>query len=116
MSWYITKIIFRIVCGEGNHTAQFDEQLRIIKASSREEAFFKAQILGSREEDSFYNMQQEIVKWQFINVSEVKIIPRLDDGVLLYSFTEEKENGNIYEQMIQEKAMQIENNSIPEII
>ncbi|RYY10197.1 MAG: DUF4288 domain-containing protein, partial [Chitinophagaceae bacterium] len=27
MNWYLAKLIFRIVCGQGNHTPQFDEQL-----------------------------------------------------------------------------------------
>jgi len=115
MNWYITKIIFRIVCGEGNHTAQFDEQLRLFKASSAEEAFLKAQILGSREEDTFYNQQQELVKWQFINVSEVVLLPTINDGAMLYSFTTEKENGIMYEQLIRDKALQIETGYLTEI-
>jgi hypothetical protein len=32
----------------GNHRAQFDEQLRLINAESREEAFHKAQELGKK--------------------------------------------------------------------
>lgn len=114
MNWYITKVIFKIVCGEGNHTAQFDEQLRLFKANSSEEAFLKAQILGSREEDVFYNHQQELVKWQFINVSDVIQIPAIDDGVMLFSFTAEKENGIMYEQLIRDKALQIETGYLTE--
>ena len=30
MNWYLSKIIFRIICGEGRHTPQFDEHLRLI--------------------------------------------------------------------------------------
>jgi len=43
MNWYLAKMVFRIVCGDGNHTAQFDEQLRLISAGSKEEAFHKQQ-------------------------------------------------------------------------
>lgn len=39
MNWYLTKIVYRIICGQGNHTAQFDEQLRLIQADSAQEAF-----------------------------------------------------------------------------
>jgi hypothetical protein len=42
MNWYLTKIVYRIICGQGNHTAQFDEQLRLIQASSAQEAFEKS--------------------------------------------------------------------------
>jgi hypothetical protein len=27
MKWYLAKMVFRIICGEGEHTPQFDEQL-----------------------------------------------------------------------------------------
>ncbi|MDQ3846676.1 MAG: DUF4288 domain-containing protein [Bacteroidota bacterium] len=39
MNWYLTKIIYRIICGNGDHKAQFDEQLRLVEASSKQEAF-----------------------------------------------------------------------------
>ena len=38
MNWYLTKIVYQIICGEGNHTAQFDEQLRLIAADDEQRA------------------------------------------------------------------------------
>ena len=38
MNWYLTKMVFRIICGDGSHKAQFDEQLRLIHANSKEDA------------------------------------------------------------------------------
>ena len=32
MKWYLAKLVYRIICGEGNHKPQFDEQLRLIYA------------------------------------------------------------------------------------
>jgi hypothetical protein len=58
MNWYLSKIIFRIICGEGQHTPQFDEQLRLIAAANEEEAFDKAMAIGQREQDGFYNHEQ----------------------------------------------------------
>ena len=26
MHWFLAKIVYRIICGSGEHTAQFDEQ------------------------------------------------------------------------------------------
>ncbi len=43
MYWFLAKIVYQIVCGEGNHTAQFDEQLRLVQAADENEAFDKAQ-------------------------------------------------------------------------
>ena len=41
MKWYLAKIVFQIICGDGKHTAQFDEQLRLIAAADEDEAFGK---------------------------------------------------------------------------
>ena len=55
MNWYLAKLVFRILCGDGKHTAQFDEQLRLILAGSKEEAFHKAQAIGKNDEEMFFN-------------------------------------------------------------
>lgn len=55
MNWYLTKLVYRIICGQGNHTPQFDEQLRLIEAGHSEEAYEKAVALGEREQDQFFN-------------------------------------------------------------
>lgn len=107
MNWYLAKMVFRIICGDGNHTAQFDEQLRLIAASSKEEAFHKAQLLGGREEEMFFNRNQQLVQWQYISVSELYQLNELIDGAELYSRIEEQENADAYLHIIQKKAEQI---------
>jgi len=107
MNWYLTKMIFRIICGDGNHTAQFDEQLRLISADSKEEAFHKAHMLGSKEEEMFFNRNQQLVQWQFISISELYQLNELIDGAELYSRIEEKENAAAYLHIIYKKAEQI---------
>lgn len=100
-------MIFRIICGDGNHTAQFDEQLRLIAAGSKEEAFHKAHMLGSKEEEMFFNRNQQLVQWQFISISELYQLNELIDGAELYSRIEEKENLDAYLHIIYKKAEQI---------
>lgn len=107
MNWYLTKMVFRIICGDGNHTAQFDEQLRLISASGKEEAFHKAQIMGIREEEMFFNNNLQLVQWQFISVSELYQLGELTDGAELYSRIEEKEDAACYLHIIHKKAEQI---------
>lgn len=104
MNWYLAKIVYRIICGDGNHTPQFDEQLRLIAANSKEVAFYKAQQTGKMEEDTFYNMKEELVKWQFINVSELYKVGKMIDGAELYSRIEEKDDGDYYEDIVNKKA------------
>lgn len=107
MNWYLVKMVFRIICGEGNHTAQFDEQLRLMHAVSKEEAFHKAQALGTKEEEKFYNQQQQLVQWQFVGISELYLLNQLVDGAELYSRIEEHENAASYLNIIEKKAANI---------
>ena len=104
MNWYMAKIVFRIICGEGSHAPQFDEQLRLINGSDEKEAFEKAKALGEREEDMFFNQRDELVKWQFINVAELYKIPDLIDGAELYSRVEEADQANAYIDVVNKKA------------
>ncbi len=104
MNWYLAKVVYRILCGEGNHLAQFDEQLRLISAGNKEEAFIKAQTIGRNEEETFYNSKEQLVKWEFINVSELYQLTELIDGAELYSRIEEKENADAYMYTVNQKA------------
>ena len=103
MNWYLTKIVFQIICGDGDHTPQFDEQLRLISASSKEAAFDKAQHIGKREEETFYNRKQQLVRWQFINVSEIYKISELIDGERYIPYRE-RDNAEAYIHVTNQKA------------
>jgi hypothetical protein len=107
MNWYLAKMVFRIVCGEGEHTPQFDEQLRLVSGDTKEEAFQKALEMGQKEEDTFYNSKEQLVQWKFINVSELYRLSELIDGAELYSRIEEKENADAYIYTVNQKAENI---------
>jgi len=107
MQWYLAKMVFRIICGDGTHTAQFDEQLRLLAAGSREEAFHKAQVLGGREEEIFFNNNLQLVQWQFISVSEIQLLGELTDGAEIYSRIEERDDADSYINVVHRKAEQI---------
>ena len=107
MSWYLSKIVFRIICGEGQHTPQFDEQLRLIAANSKEEAFHKAQSIGKKEEETFINHKEQLVQWQFINVCEIYKLNSMIDGAELYSRITEEESAEQYEYVVNKKAENI---------
>ena len=96
MNWYLGKLIFRIICGEGSHTPQFDEQLRLIFARDEEEAFDKAMSIGQREQDGFYNHEQQLVQWKFINVAELYRLSGLLDGAEMYSRIQETDDAEAY--------------------
>ena len=107
MNWYLAKLVFRIICGDGEHTPQFDEQLRLISANSKEEAFNKALHVGKKEQETFYNRKRQLVQWQFINASEIYKISELIDGAELYSRIEERDNAEAYIHIVNQKAENI---------
>ena len=116
MNWYLAKMVFRIVCGDGDHRAQFDEQLRLIAAQDKEEAFYKARQSGQQEEDTFFNQKQQLVQWQFINVIEIYRLNELIDGAELYSRIEERDNADVYIDIVNRKASGIISSSTYELL
>jgi hypothetical protein len=104
MNWYIAKIVFNITA-ENTQTPQFDEQLRLISAQGKDEAFLKARIIGIKEEDSFLNDRQERVKWEFINVADIIPVGKLEDGAELYSSIYETNEPKSYIHCVHQKAI-----------
>jgi hypothetical protein len=107
MNWYLVKLVFRIICGDGKHVPQFDEQLRLVRASDEDEAFEKANRIGIREQEEFLSEKQTLVQWKYINVAELYKLSGLLDGAELYSRIEETENANLYIDLVHKKAAHI---------
>lgn len=112
MKWYLAKIVYRIVCGDGNHTAQFDEQLRLIEAEDDMHAFQKARIMGDKEEDNFLNDVQKPVQWKFVDVSELHSLDNLIDGIELYSKICEQDDGEAYIKSVNKRAKYLHENCL----
>ncbi len=104
MKWYLAKIVYQIICGDGRHTAQFDEQFRLIKAGDKKEAFEKATSIGKMEEEVFYNQKQQLVQWRFVNVSELYPFNEHMDGAELFSTIKEVDDAETYRMFVHEKA------------
>lgn len=96
MNWYVAKLVFRVISGNGDHNAQFDEQLRLINADTEYQAFEKVSNIGHANEDSFMNVQKQTVRWQFIDVAELNAISGLNDGAELYYNIHEATDPDLY--------------------
>jgi hypothetical protein len=96
MNWYIAKLVFRVISGDGNHNAQFDEQLRLINADTEHIAFEKASNIGRANQDSFLNNNKQTVQWQFIDVAELNQLGELTDGAELYYNIHETPDADLY--------------------
>ena len=116
MKWYLAKLVYRIVCGTGDHTAQFDEQLRLIAAADETEAFEKARATGQRESETFINNREKLVQWQFINVSELYRLQQLIDGAELYSRITEVDDAERYTAFVHHKAHSLQNKSSHQLL
>jgi hypothetical protein len=111
MQWYLAKLIYRIICGEGEHTAQFDEQLRLIQAEDALHAFQKARRLGEHEEDNFLNASDKPVHWKFIDIAELHKLDKLIDGAEMYSRIREEDDAEVYIRVTRLKAAHLLENS-----
>jgi hypothetical protein len=116
MNWYLSKIVFRIICGEGQHTPQFDEQLRLIIADNEQEAFDKAMMIGEKEQDGFFNQDQKLVQWKFVNVAELYKLSGLLDGAEVYSRIEEIDDPERYIEFTNKKADHIRFSATPKML
>jgi hypothetical protein len=107
MNWYLAKFVYQAVSGNGSHAAQFDEQLRLIRADEFDWAREKANILGRLGECSFVNDKQELVKWKFVNVVDICPITSMEDGVEIYASIEEPTDVADYLARIHSKAFML---------
>jgi len=103
-NWFLAKIVYHIISGEGNHTPQFDEQLRLIQAENELQAIQKARQTGEKEQTSFLNSKHEIVQWKFVAVAEIRLLQELVDGSELYSRVVEEDSCEEYLDMIYVRA------------
>jgi len=104
MNWYTVKIIYRITSGDGKHTAQFDEQLRLISAADEQAAIEKANSIGIAEQSDFFNEKEETVKWEFIAVTEINRLNSLEDGAELYYTIHETPDAESYTVAVRRRS------------
>ena len=97
--------MFQIICGDGDHTPQFDEQLRLIQADELSWAREKALVLGQIGGFTFQNTSKQNVSWKFIDVTDVFEIDSIEDGAQLYSMTEEPTDVKAYMELTKAKAI-----------
>jgi Domain of unknown function (DUF4288) len=116
MKWYLAKLVYRIICGEGTHTPQFDEQLRLVWAEDDLHAFQKARTTGHLEEDNFLNSTKKPVLWKFIDVSELHPLSELIDGAELYSRICEEDEAEKYIRITRQRATNILESSMHKCI
>ncbi len=107
MNWYLAKLVYQVTCGQGYHTPQFDEQLRLLEAEDYLHAFHKARLIGEGEGNLHADTLDVPVKWKFIDVSDLFALVLPADGAEISSRVFEEENAEMYIRSIQKKARQL---------
>ncbi|PBQ32549.1 hypothetical protein CNR22_12460 [Sphingobacteriaceae bacterium] len=108
MEKYLAKLMFNINIDNGNDESQFDEQIRIIESQNIESAFYKARVIGKKEEETFMNSDNQLVSWQFIDVSEVYPLQEVKDGEQIYSNSHKIKDTGSFIKFIRQKSMEIQ--------
>jgi hypothetical protein len=114
MKWYLAKLVYRFICGSGQHTAQFNEQLRLITAEDSLHAFYKARLIGERETTAIIDNNLS-VNWKFIDVTEIIPMGNLRDGAEVWSSINEDSNAELYIRNTQQKATSLLQEGIMEL-
>ena len=99
----MAKLVYQFICGNGQHTPQFNEQLRLIVAEDALHAFYKARLIGERETISITENNLPI-KWKFIDVTDILPVDKLSDGAELWSAMNEDTDAELYIRNTQQKA------------
>lgn len=109
MNSFLVKMVFQIVCGNGNHTPQFEEQLRLVFAKDATTAIEKAKQMSSKEA-----ADTDTVKWKFIAVTDIYPFTEDLDGAVLFSKINETEMGaaTIHTMKLKETDMLIAFNAV----
>jgi hypothetical protein len=110
MNWYLVKLVFRITCGQGNHKAQFDEQVRLIQASHSGEALEKARRLAAEESLATAALPDGSVRWRLVDIPELYRLQGMVDGAELISRVTEEEDGTLFEELVRRRAAMLRYN------
>lgn len=108
MKKYLAKLMFNINIDNGSDASQFDEQIRIIESRNLEDAFYKARVIGKKEEETFRDSHDKVVSWHFIDVSEVYPLEEVKDGEQVYSNTHKIKDAGSFIKFIRQKSMEIQ--------
>jgi hypothetical protein len=112
-NWYLIKLTYRFICGNGEHAAEFNEQIRMICAEDTLHAFHKARLIGERETTAL-NTAAITACWKFIDVSAIIPINQLQDGAELWSHNYETTDAAQYISTTRQQASNLLQHSIAE--
>ncbi len=103
-TWFIAELVMEItVSGDSRNVVHHNHVL--IRASSNEEAYSKAALLGGRGETAYKNPAGEAVRIRFVGIADLdEILDPLEDGAeVLFRYTVDVSKQEL-ESLIPDKA------------
>ncbi len=108
MSYYLATLCYEIICGDGRHTPQFEEQVRLLEATSRTEALKEADEIGKQELLLWQFNKTSRVEWKFLGIKELIRLPSFFHGAELYQQHREIEHAEGYRNFVKDKTIQLQ--------
>ena len=87
MKSFAAQIIYRIECN-GLSTDQYDEQWRLVFASSEPDAIEEARRTGKKEEATFIDRHGRTMFWRMLAVKDLQPIELKNGGLLVSKVTD----------------------------
>lgn len=106
MNTYLIQMVFRME-NKLERVAQFDEQIRLIKAPDSAAAYEKAVYLAMEEEGDVQNINGSIIHWTFVGINRLLEISALSDKSEIFSGTRETFLPEAYEDRIKEQQQEL---------
>ena len=104
MNWYLARLVFQVRSSEETHTPQFEEECRLIHADEASWAYEKASVLGRLDARGILNYDQLMEAKKFIDVADLCLIGKWEDGAKLFSVIEKPKDANAYLEQIKLSA------------
>lgn len=112
MKWFAVNCIYQVICGEGKHAPQFNEQTRLIQAIGQIQALDKARLNAVNFNPPFENCEGEKVVWKFIGVGGISAVEELADGVEVSSSIIEPESADQYLEELKHRNQSLTNQKL----
>ncbi|HEY8399107.1 MAG TPA: DUF4288 domain-containing protein [Flavihumibacter sp.] len=110
MSYYLAKLCYEIICGDGAHTPQFEEQIRLLESENCRQAIEAAYEIGQNEA---HVLQQDgclRVEWKFLGVTELLTLHPMAHGAELYQAHREIAYPEGYRNYVKDRSIQLQRN------
>lgn len=110
MSYYLAKLCYEIICGEGSHTPQFEEQIRLLESGNCRDAITAAYAIGETEILVWQHENLLRVEWKFLGVTELIQLQPLTHGAELYQAHREIAYPEGYRNYVKDRSLQLQSN------